>query len=159
MITIDKAMLNVNSTSRAIGGSGNTTIARTASTPIGTPNPARNISRMPGIPVGTVVVVVVAMIYLVLVRVGIESRIDGRSLRHHGPVTSGALHLVDVGENLRYGDVEIARDLATDLHVTMQSARQWRCLENRHVIFASDFTNSGGNFVRALGDDDGSAHP
>src|SRR5581483_6779801 len=92
-------------------------------------------------------------------RVGIESRIDGRSLRHHGSVTSGALHLVDVGENLRYGDVEIAWDLASDLDVTMQSARQWGRLKNRHVIFGSDFTNSGGNFVRALCNDDGSAHP
>ncbi len=57
-MTSDKAMLNVKSTSSAIGGSGRMTIARTASTPTGTPIPVRSRSRIVGI---VVVVVAVAM--------------------------------------------------------------------------------------------------
>ncbi len=48
MITIDSAMLNVNRMSSAIGGNGITIIARTASTPIGTPTPVRISSRIVG---------------------------------------------------------------------------------------------------------------
>jgi len=45
---IESAMLNVNRTSSATGGNGNTTMARTASTPTGTPTPVRRMSRTVG---------------------------------------------------------------------------------------------------------------
>ncbi len=48
MMMMDSAMLNVNSTSSAMGGNGRMTMARTASTPIGTPNPVRIRSRIDG---------------------------------------------------------------------------------------------------------------
>ena len=41
-------MLNVNSASRMIGGSGSTTIDRTARTPMGTPIPVRRMSFIVG---------------------------------------------------------------------------------------------------------------
>src|SRR6185437_175957 len=106
MMMMDSAMLNVNRMSRAIGGNGNTIIARTASTPIGTPTPTRIRSRIFGMTAGAEVwVVAMNQLPSVLRRITVESRIDGGPLRHDRAITPRVLHLVDVGEYLRDGDI------------------------------------------------------
>src|ERR1700729_798243 len=116
-------MLNVNSASRMIGGSGNTTIARTARTPTGTPIPVRRMSFI----VGMAVVFVPVAIALVLRLV--EFRIDFGWRRWLHAVAARRLQLVDVGEDLRHGDIQRCRDFSADLHALEQGARQGRRFE------------------------------
>src|SRR5579884_4009465 len=115
MMMIERAMLKVNRMSNAIGGKGNTIIARTASTPNGTPAPVRSRSRMVGMGVGVEALVVAmgqCLCASVPRAVGVEPGVDGWRLRHDRPITLGVLELIDVGENLCDRDVQVARDLA-----------------------------------------------
>ncbi len=97
-MTMDSAMLKVKSTSSANGGSGSTTIASTASTPMGTPTPTRSRLRIEGLFTG-------GGVCHGLVPGFLDLRIDDGTSRAHRAGGRGA-QLDDVGEHLCDRDVQ-----------------------------------------------------
>src|SRR5262245_55564602 len=127
-------MLKVNSTSSASGGSGNTTMASTASTPTGTPKPLRMMSRV-------VSGWTCSICYLGLGHVDLRRRRPGAMLADRGA------DLEDVRQHPGHGRIQARRNLVTDLHAAMQGAGQRRRLEDRNLVFGSYFTDSQGHEV------------
>src|SRR5579863_3373641 len=150
-MTSESAMLNVNSTSRTIGGSGRTTIASTARTPIGTPTPVRIRSRIES---RVEVVAVVAISVLGL----IDRRVDVRRLRRLRAAAAGVLQLVDVGQNLSDSYVQRGGYLAAYLDAPEQRACERRGLEDRYEMLVSHFANTRRDQIGAFRHDDRSAH-
>jgi hypothetical protein len=69
------------------------------------------------------------------------------------------LELVDVGQHLRQGDVQDARHLVAHLDVAEQHAGERRCRDDRNATLGADLADPCGDFIGALGHDNGSGVP
>src|SRR5690349_6261359 len=112
-MTSDSAMLNVNNTSSITGGSGRIIIASSEMRPIGTPMPIRiSMGRKPA--------------WWVLLSAIQLRLVDDRRRRRLGATRHGSLELVDVGQDLRHGDVQRGRHFVAEFDAAIESASQRR---------------------------------
>src|SRR6266568_1568242 len=82
------------------------------------------------------------------------------SLRTSGvpPCCLLGVHAEDVGKNLGHRRIKLFWNSLSDLDGAIQALREWRVLDNRNAVPASDFLDLLCEQVLSLGDHGGSCH-